>query len=148
LPDASFAAERLLQNQTDIGNAIKPFYGDAAGEQLTALLREHILIAAEIVTAAKAGDTAALNDALARWYVNADDIAAFLNAANPGFWPLAEMQAMMREHLDLTAQELTARLAGDWAADIAAYDQIHVQALAMADMLSTGIIGQFPKAFK
>jgi hypothetical protein len=148
LPDAGFAADRLLQNQTDIGNAIKPFYGEAAGDALTALLRDHILIAAEIVTAAKAGDTAALNDAVARWYANADDIAAFLNAANPVFWPLEEMQTMMREHLDLTAQELTARLTGDWAADIAAYDQIHVQALQMADMLSTGIIGQFPKAFK
>jgi hypothetical protein len=148
LPDASFAAQRLLQNQTDIGNAIKPYYGDAAGDQLTALLREHILIAAEIVTAAKAGDTTAFNDAVARWYANADDIAAFLNAANPSNWPLAEMQAMMREHLDLTAQELIARLNGDWASDIAAYDQIHLQALEMADMLSTGIIAQFPKAFK
>src|SRR5688500_16927621 len=83
IPDASFAAARLLQNQTDIGNAIKPFYGDAAGDQLTALLRDHILIAAEIVSAAKAGDTAAFNDAVARWYANADAIAAFLNTANP-----------------------------------------------------------------
>jgi hypothetical protein len=85
---------------------------------------------------------------VARWNANANDIAAFLNAANPTFWPLEEMRAMLREHLDLTAQELAARLTGDWAADIAANEQIHLQALAMADMLSTGIIGQFPKAFK
>src|SRR5215216_4982679 len=73
LPDTSFAAQRLLDNQTDIGNAIKPYYGNAAGDQLTALLRDHILIAVDIVTAAKAGDTAAFNDAVARWYSNADD---------------------------------------------------------------------------
>jgi hypothetical protein len=148
LPDASPTAQRLLQNQSDIGNAIKPFYGDTAGEQLTALLRDHILIAADLVTAAKAGDTAAFDAAKGRWYSNADEIAAFLNGANPKNWLLDEMKAMMREHLDLTLAEAVARLSGDWAADIAAYDKIHQQALEMADMLSTGIISQFPKEFK
>jgi hypothetical protein len=148
LPDAGPTADRLLQNQADIGNAIKPYYGDAAGEQLTALLRDHILIAAELVTAAKTGDTAAFADARARWYANADDIAAFLASANPEHWPLEPTRAMLHEHLDLTLQEAGARLAGDWNADISAYDQIHLQALGMADMLSDGIVGQFPQAFK
>jgi hypothetical protein len=137
-----------LQNQDDIGNAIKPFYGDAAGEQLSALLRDHILIAAEIIQAAKAGDTSAQNDAIARWYTNADDIAEFLHAANPENWPLKEMKMMMREHLDLTLQEAVAYLTGDHTASIAAYDEIHHQALHMADMLSEGITRQFPKKFK
>lgn len=148
LPDQGPTAERLLQNQTDIGNAIKPFYGEAAGNQLTALLRDHILIAVELIEAAKSGDTAAFEAANQRWYANADEIAAFLNAANPKFWPLAEMKAMMREHLDLTLVEASARLQGDYAADIAAYDEIHTQILEMADMLSNGIIRQFPKKFK
>lgn len=86
----------------------------------------------------------ALDEALARWDGNADDIAAFLDAANPDNWPLDEMRAMLGEHLALTTQEAVARLTGDSAADIAAYDAIHEQALGMADMLSTGIIAQFP----
>jgi hypothetical protein len=147
LPDQGATAERLLQNQEDIGDAIKPFYGDAAGEQLTALLREHILIAAEILQAAEDGDQAALEDAIARWYVNADDIAEFLHSANPKNWPLEEMKAMMREHLDLTLEEAVAQLNGDYAASIAAYDRVHEQALEMADMLSDGIIRQFPNQF-
>src|SRR5215207_4501033 len=148
LPDQGPTVQRLLQNQDDIGDAIKPFYGDAAGEQLSALLRDHILIAAEILQAAKTGDTSALNDAIERWYANADDIAEFLHAANPENWPLEEMKSMMREHLDLTLQEAVAYLNGDHAASIAAYDQIHLQALEMADMLSEGIIRQFPMKFK
>jgi hypothetical protein len=148
LPDTQATVDRLLQNQADIGDAIKPFYGEEAGNQLTALLREHILIAAEILQAAKEGDTTAQNDAIDRWYANADAIAEFLHAANPEQWPHHEMKMMMREHLDLTLQEAVSYLQGEHTASVAAYDQIHVQILGMADMLSDGIILQFPKQFK
>lgn len=147
LPDTDPTVQRLLQNQVDIGDAIQPYYGEAAGDQLTALLRDHILIAAEILQAAKSGDTAAQQDAIARWYANADDIAEFLHAANPENWPLHETKMMMREHLDLTLQEAVAYLTGDHTASIAAYDEIHIQILGMADMLSEGIIRQFPNKF-
>jgi hypothetical protein len=139
---------RLLQNQVDIGDAIKPFYGDRAGSQLTALLKDHILIAGEILAAAKASDQAAVDEAVARWYANADDIAAFLAAANPANWPFDEMRAMLRDHLDLTLAEAVARLQGRFEADIAAYEEVHLQALQMADTLSAGIFRQFPGAFK
>lgn len=148
LPDKDLTAQRLLQNQVDLGNAIKPFYGDAAGDQLTALLTDHILIAVEVIDAAKNGDTDAFEDALARWYSNGDDIAAFLNAANPKQWGLREMQMMMKSHLDLTLKEAAARLNGDFAADIAAYEEVHLEILHMADMLSEGIIKQFPEKFE
>jgi hypothetical protein len=146
-PDTEATVGRLLQNQTDIGDAIKPFYGDAAGDELTRLLRDHIFIAADIIAAAKAGDAAGVADGQARWRANADEIAAFLNAANPREWKFREMQEMLYEHLNLTTTEVVARLQADWAADVAAYDQIHLQALEMADMLSTGIIEQFPRRF-
>ncbi|MGE5462883.1 MAG: acetylglutamate kinase [Syntrophothermus sp.] len=148
LPDTGSTVDRLLQNQVDIGNAIKPFYGEEAGNQLTILLTAHITIAAEILQAAKTGDTAAMNDAITRWYANADDIAVFLNSANPDNWPLDEMKSMMREHLDLTLQEAVSYLHGDYAGSISAYEQIHLQALQMADMLSEGIIRQFSNKFK
>lgn len=145
--DVDASTERLLQNQVDIGNAIKPFYGEEAGEQLTALLRDHILIAAEILQAAEDGNDAVLSDAIARWYANADDIAEFLNAANPKNWPLEEMRSMLRAHLDLTLEEAVTYLNGNYEASVAAYDQVHLQALEMADMLSDGIIKQFPHKF-
>jgi hypothetical protein len=147
LADIGPTTDRLLANQTDIGNALKPFYGEAAGNQVTALLRDHILTAAELVAAAKAGDSAAVETASAAWYQNADDIATALNGLNPKHWPLAEMKAHMKDHLDLTLEEAVARLQGRYADDIAAYDKIHVQILGMADMLSDGIIAQFPAKF-
>jgi hypothetical protein len=94
--------------------------------------------------AAKAGDDAGVAAASARWSANADEIADFLNKANPNNWPKATLRAEMHHHLDLTLQEATARLHGDWAADIAAYDKVHEHILGMADVLSSGIQKQFP----
>jgi hypothetical protein len=147
-PDTSATVGRLLQNQTDIGNAIKPFYGDAAGNALTDELRKHILIAADLIAAAKAGNADQVAAQQARWHQNAEDIAALLNSVNPEFWNQDAVLAMLDEHLRLTTDEVVARLQGNWAADVASYDRIHHHALGMADTLSTGIIEQFPKRFR
>lgn len=147
LPDEPSTAQRLLQNQSDIGDAIKPFCGAAAGDALTTLLRGHILAAASMLDAAKRGDTVTVNAAAAQWYANADSIATFLSAANPRHWPATALQAALKMHLDLTLKEATARLHNDWAADIAAYDEVHRHILQMADVLSDGIIKQFPSRF-
>ncbi len=144
LPDKDATAKRLLQNQADLGNAIKPFYGAAAGDKLAALLKDHILIAVDIIEAAKRGDEAKKGEAVKRWNANADDIATFLSGANSKNWPLADMKKMMRDHLGATTDELVARLTKDWSADVAAYDKVHDQILKMADMLSEGIARQFP----
>jgi hypothetical protein len=126
---------------------LKPFYGEAAGNHVTALLRDHILTAAELVAAAKAGNQAAVEATAAAWYQNGDEIATALSSLNPRSWPLADMKAHMKDHLDLTLEEAVARLQERYADDIAAYDKIHAQILGMADMLSDGIIAQFPAAF-
>ena len=147
LPDTPSTVDRLLQNQADIGNAIKPFYGNAAGNQLTSLLHDHITIAAEILTDAKAGNTVALNNAIARWYANANDIAAFLHNANPKHWSIDMIQSMMKTHLDLTLAEAVAYLKGDYNGSVKSYEQVHLEILGMADTLSSGIIAQFPHSF-
>ena len=147
-PDTEATVGRLLRNQTDIGNAVKPFYGKAAGDELTRQLTQHILIAADLVAAAKAGDQAKLADAQARWQRNGDDIAAVLNSVNPRQWKLAKMKSELHMHLDLTTEEAVARLQGNWTGDVAAYDKIHRHALHFADLLSTGLVKQFPKRFR
>lgn len=146
-PDLNASLARLLQNQQDIGNAIKPFYGDAAGNQLASLLTSHILIAAQILAADKSGNQTALNSAVTAWYANANDIAVFLNELNPKYFPLDQMESLMRMHLDLTLQEATDELSGNYTASVADYDQVHLEILAMADFLSYGIEQQFPNMF-
>lgn len=147
-PDTEATVARLLRNQTDIGNAVAPYYGRAAGAALTRELRRHILIAADLIAAAKAGDQARLAAEQTRWRANAADIAALLSRANPRHWKRTALNTMLAEHLRLTTAEVVARLQGDWTADVAAYDRVHRHALGMADVLSAGLVAQFPGRFR
>jgi hypothetical protein len=147
LPGTGQAVNRLLQNQVDIGNAIKPVYGDEAGNQLTALLKVHITTAADLLKAAKAENTTGFNDANKKWIDNADQISEFLSKANPN-WKLSDMKKMMHDHLALTTDEAVARQQKNYDADVAAYDKVHNEILEMSDMLTDGIVKQFPEKFK
>jgi len=146
-PDLAPTEQRLLENQVDIGNAVKPFYGKRAGNQLTKLLKVHITTAVAILSAAKAGDQPGLAKAKVDWYANANQIAAFLNKANPRHWPLRVLRRAMKMHLDQTLKEAVDRLGGNFQADIRDYDAVHRHILEMADLLSSGIIRQFPNRF-
>jgi hypothetical protein len=148
IPDFDPTAARLLRNQQDIGNAIKPYYGRRAGNRLTALLKEHIAGAVELLQAAKAGDDARFAAAKQAWYRNGRQIARFLSNANPRFLPFSRISRLMRGHLDQTLDEAAHRLGGDFLADIRDYDRIHRHILMMADAISTGIIKQFPRRFR
>ncbi|TMG79872.1 MAG: glycosyltransferase [Betaproteobacteria bacterium] len=142
-PSASAQASRLMRNQEDIGNAVATYYGSAAGAKLTDLLKQHINIAVDLVTAAKAGDNAKVSDADRRWHDNARDIAAFLAGANPN-WSRDALVNMLNEHLSLTTEEALARIQKRWTDDTVAFDRILTQALMMADALTDGIVKQFP----
>jgi hypothetical protein len=145
-PDAQAAAARLMKNQEDIGAAVAGFYGKAAGDALTGLLKEHITIAVDIITAAKAGNKTAQQQADAKWHRNGEDIADFLSKANPN-WPRATLVDMMNSHLATTTNEVVARLTKDWAGDVKAYDLVYEHILTMADALTDGIVKQFPARF-
>ena len=147
VPGADQAVKRLMQNQVDIGNSVKPYYGDDAGNKLTELLKAHIAISADVVKYAKAGNKIALDSANKKWYANADEISAFLSKANPN-WALADMQMMMNDHLKLTTDEAVQRIKKNYDADVVAYDKVHEEILKMSAMLAEGIIKQFPEKFK
>jgi len=146
LEDAGIVAGRLLRNQDDIGNAIKPIYGVEAGNKLAALLREHITIATEVVKAAKMNNNEALTKANKKWYANADEIALFLSSANPN-WRKDDLKIMLYKHLEFTTQEVVSRLKKDWASDIDAFDKDHLHMLMLADLLARGIVSQHPDRF-
>lgn len=144
--DMALVAARLLQNQQDIGNAIKTYYGDAAGEQLVTLLKVHIQGAVDLVNAAKAGNKTKIATANTAWYMNADQIASFLAGANPN-WDLKTLTTMMHTHLDLTKQEAIDLINKNDQMAIADFQKVEDEIIMMADSFSQGIIMQYPALF-
>ncbi|MDG4658152.1 glycosyltransferase [Ectobacillus antri] len=137
---------RLLKNQEDIGNAIKPVYGENAGNKLTNLLKEHIVIAGKIVDAAKTGKKPLVNQLSKEWYRNADDIAAFLSGTNP-YLKNENLKKLLYMHLKLVTNDLSASLAKDWKARIIAIDEGVSHIILMADTISAGVVKEFPEKF-
>lgn len=146
LEDKDTVLDRLLKNQDDIGNSIKPYYGDIAGNKLSKLLREHISIAGQIVDAAKEGNKNDVDKYNTLWYENADKIADFLSAANPN-WSNKELKDILHMHLKLTTDEVVARLNKDWNADVQSFDKGEKHILILSDAITNGIIKQFPNKF-
>ena len=140
--------KRLLANQDDIGNAIKPFYGDEAGAKLTQLLRTHIDQAVPVLKAAQAGDDAALKKAQDDWYANAQQIADFLTKANPDNWPQSAASPALKMHIDQTTTYSVDLMKGDYAKAIENYGHAFDHMMEVADILTDGIVKQFPDKFE
>lgn len=147
LEDKEEVLERLLQNQVDIGNLIKQYYGEGAGNKLTALLREHIIIAGKIIDAAKIDDQTNVEKLNQEWHRNADEIVSFLADANP-YWKKAELKDMFYTHLKFTTDEVVFRLQKDWQGDIKTADLNEAHLIHMGDVLTDGIVKQFPEKFR
>jgi hypothetical protein len=145
-PGLEQALNRLLQNQVDIGDTIKPFYGEEGGNELTRLLKEHITIAGDVIDAAKYGNNIEYRNASIKWYNNADEIAVFLAKANPRL-KYKDMRRMMKRHLELTTDEVVARVKKDYNADIVAVDNVHKEIRLMSDIIYKAIVKQFPHKF-
>lgn len=145
LPDTDLITNRLLQNPIHFEKALRPFYGDNISSQFSNLLRNHLIIAAQLVKSAKAGDSKGAANAEKEWYDNADEIAAFLSSINP-YWYQNQWRDMLHKHLELTKSEAVHMLNKDYASSISEYDEIERQALEMADVMTKGIIKQFARS--
>ncbi|HAM80300.1 MAG TPA: hypothetical protein DCO80_05750 [Ornithinibacillus sp.] len=146
LPDLNEVLTRLLKNATDMGNMIRRLYGDTVAATYGNLIKEHLLIAADLVKAAKAGNTTAAQEAEKKWYRNADEIAKFLSTVNP-FLTEKAVKDMFYTHLDLTKQEAIYMINKDYQKDIQVYDAIEKEARQMADAISDAMILHYPVMF-
>lgn len=142
LPDLNDTTNRLLRNPADFASVLRMLYADSTARRFEELLREHLLIAAQLVNAAKAGDAQAAAQQRSKWYANADDIATFLGSINP-YWSAETWRALLYDHLKMTENEATQILQGHYEASITQYDAIQKEAIQMAREMAKGIASQF-----
>jgi len=146
LPDLDAVTSRLMQNPGDIAGIFAQYYSPDIAAAIAGLLTEHLQIGAQLITALRDGNTAAANSLTQQWYINADKMANAFGGINPYYNP-QDIREMLYRHLELTTQEVAARLAGNYPADIKAFDAVEVEAMNMADAFSNGIMMQFPQMF-
>ncbi|MGN1059147.1 MAG: acetylglutamate kinase [Clostridia bacterium] len=142
LGDLDPVTKRLLRNPSDFAAVLKTYYGNEQAGEFQRLFEEHLLIAADLVNQAKEGHADGVEAAREKWYQNADEIAVFLSEINP-YWSRREWSRMLNEHLEMTEEEAVTRLQGQFQRNVALYDDIEHQALAMADYMTKGILKQF-----
>ena len=143
-PDLDAVWTRLLRNTIDMGNAHRQFYGEQLGDQTSALIKEQLVIAADLVRAAKAGDMQSFEYIDKKWHANADDIVNFLISINP-YISQQDTRENYYKYLDLTKKEMVFLLQKDYPSSINTFDEIERQGLEMADGISSAIIKQFPQ---
>src|SRR5947209_1170049 len=111
------------------------------------------MIVATVLSALTISPTAAAGAAPARDRAISPKALAFHDAMRAlweshGTWTLGAMKTMMRVHLDHVVALAVDQLQGHYAAAVQLYDVYIGHILDMADMLSTGIMQQFPARFR
>lgn len=137
--DTSALLPRLLNNQKEIGDQLKPYIGTAMGNKLTKVLTEHIKLAGEVIKAAKNNDPK-LEQAKAKLFKNSDEVAAVLTSLNPAMLPYEETQEMFRVHNEFVLNMCIARLQKNYKQEIKLYDAYINEILMMSDMIVDAVI--------
>ena len=130
---------KLLKNPSEMAAVFSPFINREHQNDMIDLFTTHLKLGGDIVTAAKAGDTAHVNELQRQWHQNANQIARLMAGFNLGFNE-DEVQQMMYTHLQLTTDEAVLTLQGRYNDAIAKFDQVQDEALMMADYFACGII--------
>ena len=146
LRDLNATRTRLLQNPKTISNIFRRYYGVNIANSIEKLLTEHLVIGEKLIVALKNNNQPLAKQLNDEWYMNADEMAEAFSNINP-FYVKDEVRNMLYEHLNLTSNEVAARLRKDYNADIQAFDKVQLEILKMSKYFVDGIIKQFPDIF-
>jgi hypothetical protein len=146
-PAAAKAAEaQVVANAHAIANAIKPFYGDAAGEALFPLLAGHYGAVKAYLIATDKGDKKGQSKATDELMANADKIATFLSSANPNL-PKDTVLEMLQAHGGHHIAQIQQLKAGQYDEEAKTWADMEEHMNALADALTGAIAKQFPDKF-
>jgi len=146
LTDLEKIKTRLLENPKDIAKIFQRYYENSAAQLIENLLTEHLIICYNLIVSLKNKNQKVADDLNKKWYKNADYMVDEFSRLNP-FFLKKELRQLLYNHLNLTDDEVTARLNGNYTADIKTYDMLQEETLKMSEFFANGIFMQFPHLF-
>ena len=144
---AKVAGTQAVENAKAIANSVSPFYGQAASDKLFNLLAGHYGAIKEYMTAAYEMKKEAQSGAADKMKKNADEIAAFLNGANPKNWPKETLASALLAHVGHHMAQIDQISAKDYTGEADTWEAMKKHMYVIADVLADGIVKQFPKKF-
>jgi hypothetical protein len=159
MPSTPAVEKNLSRNSAAIGDYFVPYYGITSGTKLGSLLTVITKNGVNLVNAIKSKqvDVAVYTTI---WSRQIDDLATYLHELNPAQYPKDLLAEMFTNLTGFWATDFQARFVNDFAADAVALDNILKVAVSgipnhsnkgyssIADILSRGIIAQFPFSFE
>lgn len=156
IPGTREVERRLSRNAYALGEYIAPYYGANAADRFGTLLNSFCKIGVEVIDAIK--DNRSIVGTEELWVQVIDELSSFLNELNPSNWPkilIAEYFTNLAKHW---IDEISSRAAEDWSANEVAIEKLNKLAItglgtnggtfgSLADLISRGIIAQFPMRF-
>jgi hypothetical protein len=147
LPGTEETLARLMQNQEDMGVSFSTYYGRDKGDEFCQLIASNTSLIVRIIRSKNTGSTQDLEDAQKRLASNYNDILNYLVKVNP-YLKRKELEAKLTSIVLLTNKQIDLRLSTDYDLDIQNFDQLLTESIEFSNILSEGIIKQFPKRFK
>lgn len=139
IEDVGEISSRLLQNQEDIGNLLRPYYDSATVDHLVELLKSHVTILVDIIAASLAQQPT--EELVTNWRTNCEQIVKQLEEMN-SYWEQSPLESLWSMHLTLTLNEVQYRLIKNWSSDIMNFDKITENIYAISDCIVKGVVMQ------
>ena len=141
------AAEKdVVANAKQIAIMVAPFYGEAKAEKFFTLLVGHVAAVKEYSEATVAGNKPRQDAAIAHLASNADNIAVFLNGANP-YLPKEAFRILIAAHGAHHVSQINLYKKKDYTRLEATWPMGREHAYGIADTLTAALVKQFPSKF-
>ena len=143
--DNKFVLVRLLNNQEFLGSSISNFFGTYNTQKFIDLMKEHVDLIGQLIEILKSGSKTRLDNLTIKWQQNAEEIAQLLASVNPN-WK-KENLIILFNNIQAIKDQIMARLHKKWDVDIKLLNKTIEHNLHIADVLTEGIVKQFPDKF-
>lgn len=142
LENTDAVERRLMQTPSDITAVFEKFFTQPMTNQLRQLLAEHVQLAGELANAINNQNMDQATQIENQLNQNADQIARALANANSEY-DYEELKRMLRMHLKLMRDSMTAEKSGNHDETVRLIDENQSHLMDMADTLTDGLVQQF-----